>query len=129
MNNDNYLVESIIDNIKNKRDFKNKNKVQNKEFLKKQQEYIRYQQRGGKLSMENFQDPLMRKYEIDHNKNPKEYPNFRTWKKKKMEEDKIKTEIEDKKSKIRRRNAQAKHDESVAEVNKLRAEKMKKSGI
>lgn len=124
-----YLVESIIQSIKAKKEFKKADNEREKEDRKRKMRYLRYQQSGGQLSIDNFEDKEMRQYELDHRRNPKMYPNFRTWKKVKMEDRKQKAEIEEKESKNKRRKAQAEHEKSIADINAVRAARMKKENL
>ena len=129
MRNNTYLVESIIQSIKAKKEFRQADNEREKEFKKKRMRYLKYQQAGGQLSIDNFEDKEMRQYELDHRRNPKMYPNFKTWKKVKMEDRKQKAEIEEKESKNKRRNAQAAHEKSIANINAVRAARMKKENM
>lgn len=124
-----YLVESIIQSIKAKKEFKAADKEREKEDRKKKMRYLTYQQAGGRLSIDNFEDKEMRQYELDHRRNPKMYPNFKTWKRIKMEERKQKAEVEEKESKNKRRKAQAEHEKSIANINAVRAARMKKENM
>lgn len=124
-----YLVESIIQSIKAKKEFKAADKEREKEDRKKKMRYLAYQQAGGQLSIDNFEDKEMRQYELDHRRNPKMYPNFKTWKRLKMEERKQKAEVEEKESKNKRRKAQAEHEKSIANINAVRAARMKKENM
>jgi hypothetical protein len=124
MNSSNYLVEGIIQNIKLKNKMKKDAAAQNKKSNERQLKYIAYQQRGGKLSIENFEDPEMLQYEKDHNKNPKLYKNFKTWKKIKYQEATDKANLEEKISKNKRRRAQAEHESSIAEKNRIKNKQM-----
>lgn len=126
---DTYLVESMIQNIKAKKEFKAADKEREKEDRKKKMRYLKYQQSGGRLSIDNFEDKEMRQYELDHRRNPKMYPNFKTWKRLKMEERKQKAEVEEKESKNKRRKAQAEHEKSIANINAVRAARMKKENM
>lgn len=129
MNHSIYLVENIIDNIKTKKELKLADKERIKNEKKKQIKYLKYQQAGGRLSIDNFENKEMRQYELDHRRFPKKYPNFKTWKNAKLAERERIANIEEKESKNARRRAQSKHAESVANVNKQRAERMKRFNL
>jgi len=125
------IQENLFDKIKSQRAIK-KEKENDKnltEYKKKRIRYLKYQQLGGNLSFHNFENPEMLEYEKDHKANPKRYPNFRTWKKLKMQERNEKAKIEEKESKNTRRKAQAEHDKSIAAVNKQRAKRMEKENM
>lgn len=123
--------ENIFDKIKEKRSIRKtkEDNTQLTEYKKKRIRYLKYQQMGGNLSFNNFENPEMLQYEKDHKSNPKKYPNYKTWKKITMEEREKKANIEEKESKNNKRNAQAKHEASIAAVNKQRAKRMEKENM
>jgi len=123
------LDESIISSYRNRKAVESENKAMAKEDNKKRARYIQYQQKGGQLSIDNFENKEMRQYERDHRKNPKMYPNYRTWKQRKLEERHKKAEIEEKESKNSLRKAKAAHEKSIADRNNLRLERMKRENM
>ena len=129
MNFSNYIVEGLAADIRTRRELKNADREYINNEKKKRAKYLRYQQAGGQLSYKNFENKEMRQYELDHRRNPKMYPNFKTWKRLKTEEREKKAKIEEIESKNSKRRAQAEHDKSIAEVNKIRARRMKKENL
>lgn len=123
MSYDTYLVESIIDNIRNRQELKQADNIRINKEKKRRAKYLRYQQAGGRLSIDNFENKEMRQYELDHKRNPKMYPNFKTWKRITTQDREKKASLEEKESRNRRRRAQAKHEESIARLNKQKADR------
>lgn len=124
MNNENYLVESIVRARRMAKQSKADAKAANNKQIELQRKYLLYKQRGGLLPITHFQDPEYLSYERDKKKNPKAYPNINVWRKKKMKARKEKAEIEEKETKNARRRAQAKHEESIAEKNRIKNAQM-----
>lgn len=125
MNYSNYLVENIFDKIRSKRSIDQEKQQSINELKKKRIRYLKYQQSGGRLSFNNFENKELRQYEQDHNRNKKLYPNFKTWKQLHLKEEREKAEIENTKSKTRKRLAQAEHEESIAKINKEKVKRLR----